>query len=389
MKVALVHDYLNQSGGAERVIAALHRIFPDAPIFTTLADPAVISELIPDAKVVTSWMQALPGTRRHYRKFFLLYPAAVASLDLTGFDLVISNSSAYVKSVRTRPDACHLCYCHTPMRFAWDFERYAAREEWGRWTRRVLQPLVELLRRWDHATAHRPTAYFGNSSAVATRIERCYGRPAGVLHPPVEVDRFAPGNAVGDEYLVVSRLVAYKRIDLAIDAFNQLGRPLAIVGDGPARASLQRAAGPTIRFLGRLDDAEVARMQREARGLIFPGEEDFGITPLEANASGRPVVAFAAGGALDTVVDGVTGIFFREQTADALARAVGTADGVTWDADVLRQHAERFSESVFRERVAACVDEAMAAGLRLRRDFDHHRTVGHADHDRRAAASGA
>ncbi|HEY3933466.1 MAG TPA: glycosyltransferase [Gemmatimonadales bacterium] len=359
MKIALVHDYLTQAGGAERVIVALHRLYPDAPIFTTIADPALASDLLPGATIVTSWMQMLPGRRRHFRKYFWLYPAGVAALDLSGFDVILSNSSAYVKSVRAPSGACHICYCHTPMRFAWDFGGYAAREDWGPGTRRILEPMISLLKRWDLRTANRPTRYYGNSSAVAARITRCYQRPAGVLYPPVDVERFGVADAPGEHHLIVSRLVAYKRIDLAIDAFNLLGLPLVIIGDGPARAALQRRAGPSITFLGRRDDAVVADHYRRCRAVVCPGEEDFGITPVEANASGRPVVAFGAGGALDTVIDGITGVHFARQESAVLAEAVRRCSAMTWDPVVLRRHAERFSEQVFHARVAEIVRDAL------------------------------
>lgn len=378
MRIALAHDYLMQSGGAERVIATLHRMFPDAPVFTTIADPAVVAALLPQADVRTSWMQRLPGLRRHHRKYFMLYPGAIEGLDLSAFDLVISNSSAYGKGIRTRPDACHVCYCHTPMRFAWDFGRYAAQEEWSRLTRLALRPMVERVRQWDARTAGRPTGYIANSTNIAQRIARCYGLPSQVVHPPVEVDRFAPASDIGDFHLVVSRLVAYKRIDIAIEAFNRLGRPLVIIGDGPARPQLERIAGPTIRFLGRRDDADVAWHYARCRALIFAGEEDFGLTPLEANASGRPVIAFAAGGALDTVVDGATGTFFQEQTADALATAVLAGEERCWDPGALRAHAEHFSEANFRVRMRRAIGTvARTKGMRLPGDLDDDGAVGH------------
>ena len=383
MKIALVHDYLFQSGGAERVIAALHRMFPTAPIYTTIADADVVGELLPDADVRTSWMQRLPGLRRHHRKYFLLYPGAMERFDLTEFDLVVSNSSAYAKGVRTRADACHVCYCHTPMRFGWNFSAYAAQEQWGPLTRMALRPLVERVRRWDARTAGRPTAYLANSAAIARRIERCYGVASSVVHPPVEVDRFSPGTVSDDFHLIVSRLAAYKRIDLAVEAFTRLGRPLVIIGDGPARQNLERVAGPSIRFLGRRDDAEVADHYARCRALVFPGEEDFGLTPLEANASGRPVIAYAAGGALDTVRDGVTGVFFREQTAESLADAVAACDAVPWNRDLLRSHAETFSEANFRIRMGSAINAVVrrTTGASVP-DLDDERSVRHRHRDR-------
>ena len=269
------------------------------------------------------------------------------------------------------------------MRFGWDFEAYAAQETWNPLARLALRPLVERVRRWDARTADRPTAYLANSSAIARRIERCYGVPSTVVHPPIEVQRFAPDTERGDFHLVVSRLTAYKRIDIAIEAFNQLQRPLVIIGDGPARAALEKLAGPTIRFLGRCDDREVASHYARCAALIFPGEEDFGLTPLEANASGRPVIAYAAGGALDTIRQGMTGIFFQDQTATALGEALLTCDAVPWDSAALRRHAETFSEENFRIRMGNAINAiAPRTAWRSAPDFDDQRTVGHGDDER-------
>lgn len=355
MKVAIVHDYLNQAGGAERVVAAMHRLFPEAPIYTTIADPRVVRSLVPGAEVHTTWMQRLPGIDRHFRKYFLFYPHAIESLDLSEYDVVLSSSSAYAKGARVRPGAVHVCYCHTPMRFAYNFEGYAEREHWGSMTRRLLPPLIARVRRWDLRTADRPTVYVANSTIVAQRIAAHYHRLATVIPPPVEVHRFVP-TPIGDgPYLIVSRLVAYKRIDLAVDAFTRLNRPLVIIGDGPARADLQRRAGPTVQFLGRVDDATVSAAYAGSRAVLFPGEEDFGIVPLEANAAGRPVIAFEGGGALDTVIPGQTGLFFPQATADSLAAAVIRSEQQSWDPARLRAHAESFREEVFADRLSTLV----------------------------------
>ncbi len=358
MRVALAHDYLIQAGGAERVVASLHRMFPEAPICTTIADRELTDAMFPGAEIRTSWMQRLPGLRRHFRKYVLLYPSAIESLDFSGFDLVISSSSAFAKGVVTRPGTVHICYCHTPMRFAWSSENYAEREEWGPMVRAVLPMVTERLRRWDLGTANRPTVYLANSTVVAERIKRHYHRPSRVVFPPVEVDRVQPTGEPGDYFLVVSRLVPYKRIDLAVEAFSRMGKPLIIVGDGPARSALQAMAGPTVKFLGRRSDGEVARHYAGCKGVIFPGEEDFGIVPLEANAAGRPVVAFQGGGALDTVIDGQTGVFFPHQSADSLIGAVHECEARIWRVGTLRRHAEAFGENVFRARILEEVDTA-------------------------------
>lgn len=360
MRVAIVHDYLNQMGGAERVVESFHRLWPDAPIFTSIADRAAMPASLRDAEIRTSWMQGLPGWRKHFRAMLPLYPAAIASLDLSGFDVVVSSSSAWAKAARARRGAVHVCYCHTPMRWVWDYERYVAREGFGPLTRLALPPVIGALRQWDIRTAQRPTHIVVNSRVVQERVRRRWGRESELLPPPVEMSRFSVGGGAGRAHLIVSRLAHYKRIDLAVAAFSQLRMPLEIIGDGPARASLEAMAGPTITFCGRVDDAGVAQAMRECRGLVFPGEEDFGITPLEANASGRPVIAFGAGGALETVRDGVTGVLFPEQTPSALAAAVRRAESIPWDATALRAHADQFSVTRFEAAFRAIVEREAA-----------------------------
>lgn len=359
MRVAIVHDYLNQTGGAERVVESFHRLWPDAPIFTTLADHDAMPASLRHADIRVSWMQRLPAWRQHFRAYLPLYPFAVAGLDLRGYDLVISSSSAWAKAVQTPPGTVHLCYCHTPMRWAWDYDHYVAREGFGVLTRLALPPVIAALRAWDVRTAQRPTHLVVNSRVVQERVQRCWGRTSEVLHPPVETGRFSVGAGAGRSHLVVARLAHYKRIDLAVAAFTQLGLPLEIIGDGPARASLEAMAGPTVTFRGRVDDAGVAAAMRECRGLIFPGEEDFGITPLEANASGRPVIAYGAGGALETVREGVTGVLFTEQSAASLADAVRRSESIAWDAAAIRQHAESYSVATFETEFRAIVERAM------------------------------
>lgn len=360
MRVAIVHDYLNQTGGAERVVESFHRLWPDAPIFTSLADRDAMPRSLRDADIRVSWMQRVPGWRRHFRAYLPLYPFAIESFDLRGYDLIISSSSAWAKAVQAPAGAVHVCYCHTPMRWVWDYDRYVEREGFGPITRGLLKPVIGWLRAWDVRTATRPTHLVVNSRVVQERVQRCWGRSSELLHPPVETERFSIGSGAGRAHLVVARLAHYKRIDLAVAAFTKLGWPLDIIGDGPARASLEAMAGPTVRFLGRVDDAGVARAMRECQALIFPGIEDFGITPLEANASGRPVIAFGGGGALETVRDGTTGVLFAEQTPDALAAAVQRAAGITWNAAEIRRYAEQFSVASFEAAFRAIVARAIA-----------------------------
>ncbi len=360
MRVAIVHDYLNQSGGAERVVGELHRIFPSAPIYTTIMDRSSLWPALREADIRTSWMQRLPGVRRHFKVYLPLFAQAIEGFDLGAYDLVISSSSAFAKGVITRPGATHVCYCHTPMRFGWDYERYMDRAGHSAAVRAILPPLIRRLREWDRRTAGRPDRYVANSSITADRIRRIYGRRSTIIPPPVDVARFIPDGPAEDYYLVVSRLNGYKRVDLAVRAFNGFGRPLMVVGEGPVRRALERLADRNVRFVGRLGDDQVARAYARCRALILPGEEDFGITPLEANASGRPVIAFKSGGALDTVVDGETGVFFTEQTITGLRGAVLECERIPWRKERLRTHAEGFAPDVFARRLLEIIGEAMA-----------------------------
>jgi len=353
LKVALVHDYFFQAGGAERVMEVLHEMFPDAPIFTTLVRPDTLWPRLRTADIRTSFLQPLADVGVPARALLPLYPAAVESLDLTDYDLVISNSSAFAKGVRVRRDAMHICYCHTPMRFAWKQEAYLERERFGAVTRVALRPLLAYMRHWDLKTRHRPNVYLGNSTAVVRRIRDTYGIESYVMHPPVDVSRCRSSSPRDNFYLVVSRLSPYKRIDLAVAAFNLLRKQLVVVGSGPDAESLAQLAGPTVTLRGRLSDEEVTELYSKARGFILPGEEDFGITTLEASASGAPVIAYASGGALDTVIDGQTGVHFQDLTPRSLAEAVRRAETITWDQDLLRampsSSAKRHSKSECRE----------------------------------------
>lgn len=361
MRVAIVHDYLNQVGGAERVVESFHRLWPQAPIFTTIADRDAMPPSLRDADIRTSWMQHLPGWQRHFRAYLPLYPFAIERMDLRGFDVVVSSSSAWAKAARAPAGATHVCYCHTPMRWVWDYERYVEREDFSLLERLGLPPVIAALRAWDLRTSRRPSHLVVNSRVVQQRVAQCWGRPSELLYPPVDVDRFTPAQEDGRYHLVVSRLAHYKRIDLAVAAFTRLGLPLVIIGDGPARVELEAMAGPNVTFRGRVDDAGVAQAMRECRALIFPGEEDFGITPLEANASGRPVIAYGAGGVLETVRDGVTGVLFGEQTVDALAIGVQRADGLSWNSAAIRNHAEAYDASIFEQRFRAIVEREAGA----------------------------
>jgi glycosyltransferase involved in cell wall biosynthesis len=350
MQIAVVHDYFTQMGGAERVAEELARMLPSASLYTTVAMPDLMPPGLAGRHIETSWMQHLPSMKRYYRLYFLLYPLAVRSLDLSRYDLVISSSSGYAKGVRTGRDAIHVCYCHTPMRWAWSFASYSAQETAGAAKRLLLPPMMCALRKWDQRASHYPDHFVANSKTVAARIQQAYGRTAEVIHPPIDVNRFRPSPEQEDYYLVLARLISYKRIDLAIEACTRLGRRLLVIGDGPDRDRLMAKAGPTVQFLSRLSDAEVEHYAARCRALLFPGEEDFGMAPLELAAAGRPTIAYRAGGAAETIIDGITGTFFDRQEASDLAEAIVRFERQEWSAQLLRSHAEGFGIDIFQSR---------------------------------------
>jgi len=366
MKVALVHDYLNQMGGAERVVMALHEIFPDAPSYTSIYDPLRVDPAFQKMDIRTTFMQKLPLVTKYHQPYLPFYPFAMESIDLSGYDLVLSSSSAFGKGVITKPGTMHICYCHTPMRWCWNYDEYAAREHLGKVARSILPFIITGLRVWDQTSAQRVDHFIANSPVVAERIQKYYRREAVVIPPPVEAQRFRfdPTTQPEDYFLVLSRLIPYKRIDLAIEACNRLKLPLVIIGGGRDLERLKALAGPTIRFLGRLPDEEVLHYYAHCRAFLFPGDEDFGITPLEAQASGRPVIAYGAGGALASVIDGVTGVFFKEQTVESLAETLAAFDERVFNPDVIRNHALEFDMPRFRRRILQFIEAKLGEGGR-------------------------
>jgi glycosyltransferase involved in cell wall biosynthesis len=351
MKVAVVHDYFTQLGGAEKVAEELYRMLPDPSLFATVAFPNCMPGKLKDIPVHTSWMQSLPGIERYYRLYFLLYPFAVSHIDLSDYDLVLSSSSGYVKGVRTGRDAIHVCYCHTPMRWVWSFDNYSRRESFSFSQRTLLPMLIRGLKLWDEGASRQPDHFVANSRAVADRIQRAYGRSAEVIYPPIDTRRFAAsGDKPEDFYLVLSRLISYKRIDLAVRACTQLGKKLIVVGHGPDRRQLESIAGPTVTFLGRAPDSDVEHLVSRCKALLFPGEEDFGMAPIEVAAAGRPTIAYRAGGAIETIIQDQTGIFFDEQTPESLAAAIQRFERHSWDSDFLIAHAQKFGIQVFQDR---------------------------------------
>jgi glycosyltransferase involved in cell wall biosynthesis len=354
-RVALVASWLNQYGGAERVLEVVHDVFPHAPVFTSTYWHAAMPAAYRTWDIRVSYLDRIPIANQ--RLLLPLYPSAFESLDLRGYDTILSITSAFAHGVRVPPGARHICYCLTPARFLWSYPEYVERERIGRLPRAVLPLFIGYLRRWDRRAAERVTQFVSISTAVRARIAEYYQRGSTIIYPPVNVERFQVSDTHDDYFLVLSRLVPYKRIDLAVQAFNQLGLPLVVAGDGRDRARLQEMAKPNVKFLGRVSDDESRDLLTRCRALLFPGEEDFGITPLEANACGRPVIAYAGGGALDSVVEGVTGAFFREPTAESLADAVRAFDDQKYAPPVIRRHAEKFGTSVFKAKLQKLIQD--------------------------------
>lgn len=352
MRVALIHDHLTQYGGAERVLEALQAIWPDAPTYTLRYDPETMGQAFGHKVIRTSFLARLPFAKRAFRWFLPLMPMATESYDLSSFDVIISNSSAFSKGVITSPETLHICYCHTPTRYLWsDSDSYVEELRAPGFVKALLPYVLHKLRVWDQLAAHRVDKFVANSETVQRRIGKYYRRDSEVIYPPVDIERFAISNDPKSYFLTGGRLVAYKRFDIVVDAFTKIGKPLKIFGTGPELADLKRRAGKNIEFVGRVSDDERARLFANAIAFINPQEEDFGITPVESMASGRPVIAYRRGGALETVIDGVTGVLFDEQSWEELADTVLHFSDAQFDPQKIRAHAEQFSTRVFRKKI--------------------------------------
>jgi glycosyltransferase involved in cell wall biosynthesis len=358
-RVALVHDFLLDLRGAERVFAAICDAWPEADVFTAVYDEEGTEGRFAARSPQTSFLQRLRPTARTFRPLLPLYPYAIESLDLRGYEIVISSSSAWAHGVVVDPGAVHVCYCHNPFRYAWS-EREATLGARPAPLRLPLRVLLSRWRQWDWIAAQRVDRYVANSRLTASRVQRYLGREADVLHPPVELDRFAPGQ-VGDHYLALAELMAHKRIDVAIKAFNRLRRPLVVVGDGPELRRLRRLAGPTIVFTGRVSDERVAELLRSARALVVTAAEEFGIAAVEALASGRPVIALASGGVLESVREGVTGTYYHRGDAAALAEAVAGFEPMAIDPAACVAAAQRFGTARFQAALRRIVADAVAS----------------------------
>jgi glycosyltransferase involved in cell wall biosynthesis len=360
-RIAIVHSWLNQYGGAERVLEHLHALFPSAPVYTSMFEPRALPAEYRTWDIRSSFLQRVPFSRSKHQLMLLFYPLAFETLDLSEFDLILSLTSGFSHGIRAPAKSRHVSYCLTPPRFLWNYASYVQLEGVGRGARLALRPTVPLLRGWDYYAARRVGQFVAISDVVRERILRHYGRTAAVIYPPTAVDSFEPSAEIDDYFLVAARLIPYKRVDLAIDACNRLRLPLKIVGDGRSRASLERLAGPTIEFLGKVDDVTLRRLYARCRAFLFPGEEDLGLTPIEAQAAGRPVIAFGRGGTCETVVAGETGEFFEEQTPESLAAVLEHFDERTYDPARIRTWVRsKFDLSVFRSAFVEYLERALA-----------------------------
>jgi len=354
MKVAIVHDWLVNYGGAERVIEQLHALFPEAPVYTLVYDAKTMPARFRGYDIRTTYLQKLPFAARLYKNMLTLMPGAFERLDLTEYDLVVSSCSSCSKGVITRPDAAHICYCHTPTRYLWDFYyTYVSNAGWLK--RRLIPPMIHRMRIWDRLAADRVDHFVANSNFIAQRIRKYYRREADVVYPCVHINEFPLAEQPDDYYLIVSRFTYYKRIDLAVQACSRLGKRLIVVGGGEEEKRLRALAGPTVEFRGRLSDDEIKALYARAKAFLFPGEEDFGITPVEAMSAGCPVLAYGRGGVRETVLDQKTGLFFSEQTVESLMACIERfeREGVSYSRAQMREHSLRFSEERFCDEMRA------------------------------------
>lgn len=358
MKIALVHDFLTQIGGAEKVLQVFHELYPKAPVFTLAYDRKGTKGAFDHMDVRTSFIQRLPGGAGQYKWYLTLMPAAIERFDLSAYDVVLSDCSAYSKGVIVQPDTLHICYCHSPTRYLWnDTHSYTEELRQPLLVKKMIPLVLNRIRKWDRAAADRVDTYIANSKTVAHRIEKYYKKDSSVIYPPVEVDKYYSSNNIEDYFLIVSRLRPYKRVDLAVEAFNALGYPLKIIGTGEEYGKLKKMAKNNIEFLGPLNDEEKKKYLSSCKAFIYPQEEDFGITAVEAMASGRPVIALNKGGARETVIEGITGEFFDEQSPWKLVDVVRDFDSEKYDPEVIKEHAKQFDMKSFKNKIRHLVEE--------------------------------
>ena len=362
LRIALVHDWLTGMRGGEKCLEVMCELFPDAPIYTLLHVKGAMSPLIESKTIHTSFLQRFPFVEQKYRMYLPLFPFAIEAFDFSDYDLLLSTSHCVAKGAKPRGDALHLCYCFTPMRYVYEmYDEYFGKGQAGMATRMAMKIVAPLLRVWDKKTADRVHHFVAISEHVRQRIHRHYGREAEVIFPPVDTAKFQASRRDAGYYLVVSALVPYKKVDLAVKAFNKTGKRLIIVGKGPDEEKLRQLAKPNVEFVGWKSDDELALLYAGCTALVFPGEEDFGIVPLEAMASGKAVIAYGKGGALETVQDGLSGVFFYEQTVEALEIAVSKAEQMQFDVENVRKRALQFSRSIYKDAMKKFIEEKIEA----------------------------
>lgn len=363
MKLALVHDWLNQIGGAEDVLEVLVSMYPDAPIFTSIYGPDIMPERYQAWDIHPLWMNRLPAVHQRHQAYLAIYPFAWQGLDLSDYDVILSNKSGFCHGFKKGAESVHVCYCLAPTRYVWQLDHYIQREGMGKVVGGVLKPLIAYLKGWDYRAAQKVDHFIAISTEIQQRIKTYYDRDSDIIYPPVDTSRFRPvtAEAVEDYFLIISRLVPYKQIDLAVQAATRLGLPLKIGGQGRDIDRLKGMAGETVEFLGYVPDEALGPLMAKAKAFIFPGLEDFGITPVQAQAAGRPVIAYQGGGALDTVIEGETGVFFAEMTVDHLSEALAHFDASRYEQAVIRKNALRFDQKIFEAQIEAYLRQAWEA----------------------------
>lgn len=356
MKVAIAHDWLTNMGGAEKVIINFKQIYPKSPVYTLVYNEKNLDKELQNIKVKTSFLQNIKNARINHQKYFPLMPVAWEQFDFNKYDVVLSSSSSCAKGIITSPNTMHICYCHSPMRYGWEFY-YEYKNEVGKIKRAILPYFMNYMRMWDVISSNRVDYFIANSQNVANRIWKHYRRKSDVIHPPVKCDYFNISDVDEEYFLIVSRLVPYKKVDLAVKTFNEINLPLVVIGGGSQYEYLKSIANSNVKILGRQDNETIKEYYSKCRAFIFPGEEDFGITPLEAQASGRPVIAFSRGGALETVIDGQTGIFFKEQTINSLKEAIIKFQKINFNKHQIREHSFGFDEKIFKRKIQTLVKQ--------------------------------
>jgi len=363
LKLALVHDWLNQIGGAEDVLNDLVEQYPDSPIYTSIFAPDLMPAHYREWDIRTLWTDKLPAIHKHQQPYLPVYPIAWDRLDLSDYDVILSNKSGFCHGLRFDESSVHICYCLAPTRYVWQLEHYIAREGLGKMVELALRPMIALMRRWDYAAAQRGSHFISISTEIQERVQTYYNRDSTIIFPPVDTSRFqpVPQSEVEDYFLVVSRLIPYKRIDLAVQVATELGLPLKVGGKGRDMARLQAMAGDTVEFLGYVPDDELPQLMAKCKAFLFPGLEDFGITPVQAQSAGRPVIAYKGGGALDTVIAGVTGEHFDEMSVNSLKAIMQNFDATRYNPTVIRDHALKFDTQIFIRQMDAFIEQAWSA----------------------------